>query len=319
MAALTALLPPAHISRHLLAPVASILGLGFIAHRIALFLPPPVDQQASTRKFLKGRRRELANLLGLEQINHELGSGTTGLVVSAKAADGLTCALKVIDRGNAAVDLDYLREEISTLRQARSCPNIIDFLGDVTIGNYTILTTLQFGNGTMHSRLAEHGRFNERTALLFFRQLHNALAFLEEHEILHRDVKPKNILLQNGTLQLCDFGVACKLKDGKAVGQVGSLAFAAPEVWQGEPYGKAVDWWSAGVVLYHMLCNQAPFAVLSMNCQRSSRTSFPSKMACPASHVSKEATELLDALMSRDPNERPASVAVARDFAWLSN
>ena len=53
MAALTALLPPAHISRHLLAPVASILGLGFIAHRIALFLPPPVDQQASTRKFLK--------------------------------------------------------------------------------------------------------------------------------------------------------------------------------------------------------------------------------------------------------------------------
>jgi serine/threonine protein kinase len=312
------------------APLASLVGLGLLAN-LALNQQERKQSrsQVRTRMFLNKKRRLITATLDLAEINQELGAGTTGLVVSAKATDGLTCALKIIDRSNAAVDLEYLQDEIETLRAVQSCPNIIDFVGSHNIGNYTIVTTLQFGTETIYTRLKEHGAFNERTALRFFLQLHRALAFLEDNEFLHRDVKPKNILVQNGSLQLCDFGVACKLKDGKAVGQVGTLAFAAPEVWLGSPYGPSVDWYSAGVVLYHMLCDTAPFEV-SMNDQRHSCSSPPrrkqqrygkSRLGNEAdypAHLSKGAKEILESLMSHNPNTRSTAAAVNK-LRWMNS
>ena len=70
--------------------------------------------------------------------------------------------------------------------------------------------------------------------------------------VVHRDVKPENILLNNGTPILADFGWAARMTTGKLRGMVGSIAYMAPEVHLDNEYDEKVDLWSAGMFLTHL-------------------------------------------------------------------
>lgn len=78
---------------------------------------------------------------------------------------------------------------------------------------------------------------------------------------MHRDLKPDNILLHNGTLKLADFGFCKTLEDKNGLTQtmLGSPIYMAPEVLKGQPYTMKADIWSMGVVLYQMLYGRYPF------------------------------------------------------------
>jgi serine/threonine protein kinase len=97
----------------------------------------------------------------------------------------------------------------------------------------------------------------------YFGQIVNAIKFLRENTIIHRDMKPKNILLVNDKkiLKLCDFGFAKHNNSLKRVTTVcGSPLYMAPEIYKQESYTESVDVWSLGIILFEMVFGIHPFA-----------------------------------------------------------
>lgn len=92
------------------------------------------------------------------------------------------------------------------------------------------------------------------------RQLLNAFRVLSEHQILHRDLKPQNILFHSGVLKVADFGFCKQLHTtALAQSQVGSPLYMAPEVLNGHSYDSLCDVWSVGILFYEIVEGTLPF------------------------------------------------------------
>ncbi|KAF2398649.1 kinase-like protein [Trichodelitschia bisporula] len=103
--------------------------------------------------------------------------------------------------------------------------------------------------------------FTEEAVRFWIAQLGCALRYIHTQGIVHRDVKPDNILLdRDGHVHLADFNVASDFKpDRLLTSKSGTLAYLAPEVYEGKGYSCEVDWWSLGVVFYECIYNKRPF------------------------------------------------------------
>lgn len=162
----------------------------------------------------------------------------------------------------------------------------------------------------------------EREALLFVHQVAQAVAFLHWHNVAHRDLSLENILLQNGSAKLCDFGLSC---DATAVCNetVGKLCYMAPEVAKGQDYDpRAADVWSLGVVLF-VLVTGSPLVADEKT--RDKMLSVVSKFGVSkvlelwrmSNRVGHGTRRLLDSMLQVDPSQRPSMVEVVRDPAFL--
>src|ERR1700712_2999345 len=103
--------------------------------------------------------------------------------------------------------------------------------------------------------------FTEEAVRFWIAELGCALRYVHGQGIVHRDVKPDNVLLDNeGHVHLADFNVASDLTPNKPLtSKSGTLAYLAPEVYMGRGYYSEVDWWSLGVLFYECIYNKRPF------------------------------------------------------------
>ncbi len=116
--------------------------------------------------------------------------------------------------------------------------------------------------GDLLSYIRKMRRLPENTVKYIFKQIINAIHHLHSQNIIHRDIKLENILIDsNSFVKLCDFGVSREVRRGDLLSnKCGTLAYIAPEILRNKEYeGFGVDIWSAGVVLYTMLCGTVPF------------------------------------------------------------
>lgn len=104
-------------------------------------------------------------------------------------------------------------------------------------------------------------RFNEKIVKFYSAQIILAIGYLHSKNIIHRDLKLENILVDsNGYLKIIDYGLAKIIKDNEeATSFCGTPEYIAPELVNKQPYDKNVDWWAVGVLIYEMLIGVTPF------------------------------------------------------------
>ena len=165
--------------------------------------------------------------------------------------------------------------------------------------------------------LVPGGRFSELDARRLVRHVCEALAYLHEKDVIHRDVKPDNVLLSCAVRSECqgklaDLGLA--LRATNATTMCGTPHYFAPEVISSQGgYGKGVDVWGLGVVLYVLLSAQPPFEEEGLYEQiLAGDYDFDEDW----DHVSEGAKDLVRSLMTVDPLQRP-SVEKALKHPWL--
>lgn len=115
--------------------------------------------------------------------------------------------------------------------------------------------------GDLRFHLERLGAMDEGTVRFYTAELSSALAFLHEKRIIHRDVKPDNILLDSeGHVHITDFNIAVHYSDRRLLtGVAGSMAYMAPEILTKKGYSYMIDWWSLGICAYELMFGKRPF------------------------------------------------------------
>jgi protein kinase A len=156
--------------------------------------------------------------------------------------------------------------------------------------------------GELFSLLRRSGRFPNPVAKFYAAEVTLALEYLHSRNIIYRDLKPENLLLdRHGHLKITDFGFAKRVPD-KTWTLCGTPDYLAPEVVSNKGYNKSVDWWSLGILIYEMLCGYTPFWD-SGSPMKIYENILRGKVKYPA-YVNPDAQNLLERLITADLTKR---------------
>lgn len=195
--------------------------------------------------------------------------GVGGMAVVYKAVDNVdnkTVAVKIL-KDEYAQDAQFRKrfKNESKAVAVLSHPNIVKVY-DVSFGEKLQYIVMEYIEGiTLKQYIQEKGVIDWREAVIFTSQILKALNHAHERGVIHRDIKPQNIMLlkDNRTIKVADFGIASFNNKGEtktmADGAIGSVHYISPEQAKGEFVDNKTDIYSVGVVLYEMLTGQLPF------------------------------------------------------------
>ncbi|KAK3611336.1 hypothetical protein CHS0354_029988 [Potamilus streckersoni] len=198
-------------------------------------------------------------------VKQTLGSGSYSKVKLAYYLEGdpTKWAVKIIDRSKAPKDFQarFLPRELSIWPKLRH-PNIIRMV-EMFEDDHRVYMILEYAeNGDVLRYIQKTGAIKDALARIWIRQVCDAVRYLHEQNISHRDLKLENLLLESAyNIKICDFGfVKDNCTDELSKTYCGSKSYAAPEILRGEPYDpKKADIWAIGVILYIFITGKMPF------------------------------------------------------------
>lgn len=206
--------------------------------------------------------------------------------------------------------------EVELFMRLPCCPYIVGFYEAFwdSVPDQTLVLVLEYGDGgdlegfIQARQLHRHGIEppNEQEAMEIFQQIAMGVQFLHSHNVIHRDLKAKNVFLfQDGRAVIGDFGTSKTLSSASAFSStlVGSPLYMSPEILEGEPHSFATDVWSLGCILYELLSLESPFSGPSYPAVvfRITQGSYKPLMTS----VSESVRALVTKMLQNDQHKRP--------------
>lgn len=211
-----------------------------------------------------------------------------------------TIAIKRIEI-NDRVSYERIRREIDIMKSLDH-DNLVK-LYDVIYEEDEIYLIMEYCTNTLKSILDER-QLNEKQIKYYFKQIVDGLQYLRHKNIIHRDIKPNNILVSNNKLKICDFGFAKTVDEDALVETiVGSPLYMAPEILKKEPYTIKSDLWSLGLILYQMIYGEHLFGRCTNILDLSKKIDKEIEIK-DTSTVSNECLLLLNRLLQNNVNVR---------------
>ncbi|HSM15599.1 MAG TPA: serine/threonine-protein kinase [Gemmatimonadales bacterium] len=254
-------------------------------------------------------------LAGRYSLEMELGRGGMGIVYLALDVRlDRPVALKVLPE-HLARDED-LRARF--LREARTAaklshPNIVPIYSVDEVGRFVFFAMAYVPGETLGQRIRRRGPLSPSECMRVLRDVGFALSYAHAQGIIHRDVKPDNILVEEGTGRalVADFGIAGIVGDTRAPGKgeiVGTIEFMSPEQARGERMDGRSDLYSLGMVAYYSLSGTLPFESDSAAATLEAvRTGPVPQVSSAAPAAPRRLARILDVCLRKDPAERFAS------------
>lgn len=249
----------------------------------------------------------------------EVGRGGDSVVYRARdVAMDRDVAIKVLQTDDERAVARFRREIAITVRLGRQHPHIVNILATGTTASGHPAIVMDFYEaGSLHDRLRSHGPLPVEEVVTIGAVLADALAFAHAHGVLHRDVKPQNVLILPTSWVLADFGIA-RLVDSEHTSSVETFTYrhASPQILDGAPPTEADDVWSLGSTLYTLVDGRPPFAGddpdddSALAYLRRARTEPHRPLAGPG--VQRLAA-VIDGCLAKDVTQRWASAAELRD------
>uniref|UniRef100_A0AAG5DE81 cAMP-dependent protein kinase catalytic subunit n=1 Tax=Anopheles atroparvus TaxID=41427 RepID=A0AAG5DE81_ANOAO len=222
-----------------------------------------------------------------------LGSGAFGTVklIKRNTVEDYY-AMKILSKAKIVQhkQLQHTHNEKRILQSIRF-PFVVSLQACYKDNSYIYLVMPFVNGGEMFTLLRRCRKFAEPQAVFYAAQVAMALEYLHACSLVYRDLKPENLLIDHrGYVKVTDFGF-CKLIKDRAWTLCGTPEYLAPEIIQAKGYGKAVDWWSYGVLLYEMSAGYSPFYVHSADqmalferiCK--AKCKFPKNFSSELSHL----------------------------------
>jgi len=235
-----------------------------------------------------------------------LGKGTFGKVILCREkATGRLYAIKILKK-EVIIQKDEVAHTLTENRVLRttSHPFLISLKYSFQTADRLCFVMEYVNGGELFFHLSRERVFSEDRTRFYGAEIISALGYLHEEGIIYRDLKLENLLLdKDGHIKIADFGL-CKedITYGRTTKTFcGTPEYLAPEVLEDNDYGRAVDWWGVGVVMYEMMCGRLPFynrdhdvlfTLILME-----EVKFPR-------NISVDAKDLLSGLLIKDPTRR---------------
>ncbi|KAK0753399.1 camp-dependent protein kinase catalytic subunit [Schizothecium vesticola] len=238
------------------------------------------------------------------EILRTLGTGSFGRVHLVQSKhNSRFYAVKVLKKAQVVKmkQVEHTNDERRMLGEVKH-PFLITLWGTFQDARNLYMVMDFVEGGELFSLLRKSGRFPNPVAKFYAAEVTLALEYLHSRNIIYRDLKPENLLLdRHGHLKITDFGFAKRVPD-KTWTLCGTPDYLAPEVVSNKGYNKSVDWWSLGILIYEMLCGYTPFWD-GGSPMKIYENILKGKIKYPA-YIHPDAQDLLERLITADLTKR---------------
>ena len=256
------------------------------------------DKEKSKKKKMKVKIKDYDKL-------KTVGLGSYGRVRLCKnKKTGAIYVMKILKKNEIIKQkqVDHVYSEFNILSMLKH-PFIVQLLGynfEDPKYIYFILEYIQ--GGELFSLLRNKVTFPISQTKFYIAHIITIFEYLHSKNIVYRDLKPENILInKNGYLKLTDFGFAKQLENEKTYTLCGTPEYLAPEIILNKGHGKAVDWWTLGILLYEMLVGIDPFS--DDDPMKTYQKILKGKINFPKT-INKDAKSLIKHLLTQDTSKR---------------
>ncbi|KAJ6819722.1 calcium-dependent protein kinase 2-like [Iris pallida] len=284
--------------------------------------PTPKPQPVAQPDAILGR--PYSDVRSVYTLGKELGRGQFGVTyLCTENSTGLQYACKSISKRKLhnKNDREDVKKEIQIMQHLTGQANIVEFKGVYEDKNSVHLVMELCAGGELFDRIIAKGHYTEKAAAGICRAIVNVVNICNFMGVMHRDLKPENFLLatkdEGAMLKATDFGLSVFIEEGKVYREiVGSAYYVAPEVLK-RKYGKEIDVWSAGVILYILLSGVPPFWAETekgiFDAILEGEIDFESS---PWPSISESAKDLVRRMLTQDPKKRITSAQVL-EHPWI--